>query len=171
MTTHSLAQEVVYEFFQDTEENTLHLSVRSKETGQPLTCQFKVTDAIAMFASLASILPRMENLCKEPLGQEFVRAIVEDQRTADLLSIHPAIHPMYCQPKNWQNWCKKDSDDNVLFASLTEWNAEKIAGHLASEISWLKSKGDTSTVLLLERRAEKVDDFIVKTIKLQGRLA
>jgi hypothetical protein len=122
--------------------------------------QFNVTDAIRMFASLASILPRMENLCKEPLGQEFVRAIVEDQQICHSLSLYPAVHPMYCQPKNWQNWCKKDSDNDVLFASLTEGNAEKIAGHLASEISWLKSKGDTSTVSLLECRAKKVQEFI-----------
>jgi hypothetical protein len=61
MTTHSLAQEVIYEFFQDTEENTLHLSVRSKETGKPLSFQFKVTDAIAMFASLSQIIPKMKN--------------------------------------------------------------------------------------------------------------
>jgi hypothetical protein len=69
--------------------------VRSKETGKPLSFQFKVTDAIAMFASLSQIIPKMKNACNNPLGQEFVRVIVEDQRTADLLSIHPVLHPMY----------------------------------------------------------------------------
>jgi hypothetical protein len=48
-----------------------------------------------MFASLSQIIPKMKNACNNPLGQEFVRVIVEDQRTADLLSIHPVLHPMY----------------------------------------------------------------------------
>jgi hypothetical protein len=91
MTTHSLAQEVIYEFFQDTEENTLHLSVHTKveRNSEVISMQFNVTDAIRMFASLASILPRMENLCKEPLGQEFVRAIVEDQPIKEICGVVP----------------------------------------------------------------------------------
>lgn len=173
MTTHSLAQEVIYEFFQETVGNTLHLSVRSKETGHPISVQVSGTDAIRMFASLSRIIPKMKNACKEPLGQEFIEAIVADQRTADLLSIHVQSHPMYCQPKNLERWTNVVVDRVELLKTLTEDNAEKISGHLEATLSYLENvKKDTKSLKyqVIKARADSVDDFIVKTIKLQGNL-
>ncbi len=94
----STAPGYIYDFFQDTEDNALHLSVHGKD-GEIVNMQFHVTDALKIFASLSRILPRMKNLVGDEFGEQAIKTIVADPNLGHQLSVHVKSHPIYVG--NW----------------------------------------------------------------------
>lgn len=99
----STAPVCIYDFFQNTDTNMLHLSVHSVPLEEIVNMQFSAPDAMKMFASLSRILPKMKNHHGEPLGRDFVKKVVEDENLANQISLYAQTHPLYA-------WRQKDHD-------------------------------------------------------------